>query len=290
MPIRSPRLSTRLAVFATPWAVAQPHRFWRTENFVVLVFGPQGAMAFAWDAFITHNFLPDYARMLAAAYLFDYVLTDPYALLPIGPDPRAWAIAVAYAATYLACQAASIAFPAAPVHSPHCQKLGNSVVAAVVGKHIGVGYGISAFATVSILPRSWQWFGKRRDIAPQSGLPRRKLPRSSQSAGGSQGQHAGAQAAACAEFGNTLRRASPRQTTVAWLRQCGHATAISTIQNMEEKLGCKIPVTLSIEYHLNLQYSFLHVSRLLVTKMAKSMLLKNDASPQIHTVTMCIDV
>ena len=37
------------------------------------------------EAFLVQHFLPDYARMLAAAFLFDYVLTDPDALLPIEP-------------------------------------------------------------------------------------------------------------------------------------------------------------------------------------------------------------
>ena len=59
--------------------------------------------------FITQNLLPDYARMLAAAFLFDYVLTDPDALLPISPDPQMWAIALAYGTTYLACLIASLA-------------------------------------------------------------------------------------------------------------------------------------------------------------------------------------
>ena len=205
-------------------------------------------MVAAPGAFITDHLLPDHARMLAAAFLFDSVLTDPDASLPISPDPHLWAIAVAYAATYLACLAASIAVPAAHVHSPHCQKLGNSVVGAVVGKHVGVGYGVLAFTMVSMLPREWQWFAKRRDETSSSGLPRPKLPRSSQSAGGSQGQQTRTRATASAESGSTLRRASRRQTTVAWLRQCGHTTANSTIQSLEEKLKCNIPVKLSIQY------------------------------------------
>ena len=204
---------------------------------------------------LVQHFLPDYARMLAAAFLFDYVLTDPDALLPIEPDPRAWAIAVAYATTYLACMSASMVFPAAHVHSPHCQKLGNSVVGAVVGKHLGVGYGIIAFTTVSMLPRQCHWFAKRRDEAAPPGLPRPKLPRSSQRAGGNQRQQTGPRATVAAEPGSSLGRASRRQTTVAWLRQCGHATAKSTIQRIEEKLGRKMPVKLSIEYRLMLLHA-----------------------------------
>ena len=84
-----------------------------------------------------------------------------------------------------------------------------------------------------------------------------------------------------------VARASPCVTTVAWLRQCGRTTAHCTIQNMEEKLGCKIPVTLSIEYHLNLQYYYLHVSRLLFTKMATSMLFRNVMHLRISIPLQC---